>query len=277
MLSNLREEVKAAAQESKIIAGFNIFGAEDAIGVIRAAVKRNAPVFLMINKDALKLMPMKSWIDMLKPMIESLPVSIGVHLDHCSCPDTVIEGIKSGFSSVMYDGSQLPIEENIYNIRRVIEEASRYDVAVEGEIGSVPYEDIPGRAKDICTEPMELERFSDEGQMDWIAVAIGQVHRMQTRDSKISFTSLRELERHTEKPLVIHGGSGISEEDLFRLKNTGVGKINVGTALRIPFFKTLQREIKENPFVYDRDVLFEKPTLAVEIAADKILSILGFE
>jgi fructose/tagatose bisphosphate aldolase len=85
------------------------------------------------------------------------------------------------------------------------------------------------------------------------------------------------LERHTEKPLVIHGGSGISEEDLFRLKNTGVGKINVGTALRIPFFKTLQREIKENPFVYDRDVLFEKPTLAVEIAADKILSILGFE
>ena len=277
MISNLRRQVQAAACESKIIAGFNIFGAEDAIGIIRAATKRNAPVLLMINKDALELMPMKSWIDMLKPMIEESPVPIGIHLDHCSNPDRVIEGIRAGFSSVMYDGSQLPIEENIKNIRRVAEVAKAYDTVLEGEIGSVPYADIPGRAMDMFTEPEELKRFSEEGEMDWIAVAIGQVHRMQTASSKINFDSLSELEKCTDKPLVIHGGSGISDENIIRLKDYKIGKINIGTALRIPFFKTLQNELKENPFIYDRGVLFERPTLAVENTTDKILTLLGYE
>lgn len=276
MISNLKDEVQRAAEGNTIVAGFNIFGSEDAQGVIAAAEKCNAPVFLMINKDALEAMPMQSWVDMLKPMIDGCKVKIGVHLDHCSDVDKVISGIKAGFSSVMYDGSQLPLEKNIQNIQQVAAVARAYDVTLEGEIGSVPYADIPGRAKDIYTSPEDLTRFAGEGNMDWIAIAIGQVHRLRSCVAQVNFESLARLQGCTNKPLVIHGGSGIAPEDIIKMRSSRIGKINIGTALRIPFFKALQVELKENPTVYDRGILFKKSISAVESAAEEILSILGY-
>lgn len=276
MISNLEKEVKGAAATDRIVCGFNIFGVEDAIGVVRAAEEKNAPVFLMINRDALTAMPMKSWINMLLPIIEESNVPIGIHLDHCSNVETVVEGIRAGFTSVMYDGSQLPIEENIENCRKVARVAREYGVLLEGEIGSVPYADIPGRAMDVCTEPGMLARFACEGEADWIAVAVGQTHRLHAPTSKISFDRLHTLETLAEQPLVIHGGSGISREDFSLLKKTRVGKINIGTALRIPFFKTLKEELYTNPEIYDRGILFEKPTIAVEETAKEMITLMGF-
>ena len=276
MFSNLIEEVRRAADGNTIVPGFNIFGSEDAQGVIRAAEKHGAPVMLMINRDALEAMPMQSWVDMLKPMIADSPAKVGIHLDHCSNVEQVLSAIKMGFSSVMYDGSQLPIAQNIENIRRVAETARAYGVAVEGEIGSVPYADIPDRAKDTCTSPEELTRFAREGNMDWIAVAIGQVHRLQDCTSQINFNSLMQLQTCTDKPLVIHGGSGIPHKDIAKMRNSRVGKINIGTALRVPFFKALQEEMRENPDVYDRGILFRRSISAVESVAEKMLTLLGY-
>ena len=276
MLDNLAQEVSSAADKPRILVGFNIFGAEDAVGIIRAAEKRNAPALLMINRDALKAMPMESWVNMLKPMIAATPAKIGIHLDHCSDMEVVKKAIHQGFTSVMYDGSQLPVEENIRNTNLVAEEAARYHAILEGEIGSVPYADIPGRAKDIYTSEEDLRAFAEKGRADWIAVAVGQVHRLQDKNSQVNFDALERLGKCTEKPLVIHGGSGINLEDLKRMRGTRVGKINVGTALRLSFFKTLQEEMTRNPNNYDRGVLFERPIQAVELAAERMLEYLGY-
>ncbi len=276
MLSNLIGEVQAASKSAKILAGFNIFGAEDAIAVINAAEKRSAPVMLMLNKDAVKSLPMESWVGMLLPLIKKSSVPIGLHLDHCSVVEDVLKAVSLGFSSVMYDGSQLPLEQNIENTNIVAKEAIKRGVALEGEIGSVPYSDIPGRAKDICTSSNELSDFARQGEADWIAVAVGQVHRMQVQSSVINFDSLEGFSACTDKPLVIHGGSGIKKDDIIKMLATSVGKINVGTALRMSFFKTLQEDMLVKKDNYDRAVLFEGPIKAVEKSAMDWLELLGY-
>lgn len=272
MLSNLKKEILHASKQKGVIVGFNVFGFEDSKAVIKAAERLNYPTALMINKLAIQNLPIESWAGLLLPLAEQANIPVSLHLDHCQDFKTIMKAIHSGFTSVMFDGSQFPVDENIRMTKEVVKVASCFQVSVEGEIGSVPYADIPGAAKDAVTDPNEAKKFAEQSGLDWMAVAIGQVHRLMGKTARIHFDRLKEISDSTDVPLVVHGGSGIDQRDLNELIKGKVAKMNFGTGLRIAFGETLKKSVEENPKQYDRLVLFENSVKAVEQEAINIMN-----
>ena len=249
------------------IAGFNVYGYEDAASVIRAAEELGEPVILMVNRDAEKHIPLDIIGPMLVKMAEKASVPVSVHLDHSIQIKSIEAAIRAGFSSIMFDGSQLSKEENIGITRSVVALARPHGVSVEAEIGSVAYSDPAVKAKSIYTEPEEALEFYEATKVDCLAVAVGTVHRMTTQTANIQFDRLRRIHELVKVPLVIHGSTGISDEDLKRLSASGVSKINIGTCLRMAFGKALRQAVKDNPEEFDRIKLFQLPMQAVQRAA----------
>lgn len=181
----------------------------------------------------------------------------------------------AGYTSVMYDGSQLPIEENIKNTKEIVKIARSLGITVEAEIGSVAYSD-KADIKAIYTEPEEAEYFARETEVDALAVAIGTLHRMQKQEANIQYDRLEKIISLIDTPIVIHGSTGVKDEDLIKLRNYNVGKVNIGTALRMAFYKALKSEMDLNPEVFDRTKLFKKPMEEVKKVAMEKMKLLGW-
>lgn len=276
MLVNLREMTQEAANKNCAVAGFNVFAYEDASAVIKAAEKLNAPVILMSNKDAIDYMPLEFYADMFCRLARNAKVPVCVHLDHAKSYELIVRAIKAGYTSVMYDGSQLPLEENIKNTKEIVKLAKVLNVSVEGEIGSVGYSDPNIKIKGVYTKPEEAKIFARETGVDILAVSIGNVHRMEEQGATIQYDLLKEIQEVVDVPIVIHGSTGILDEDMKKLIAYRIGKVNIGTALRMAFGHTLRKEIKEKPHAFDRLELSKAPMEAVEKAAFEKLKLLGF-
>jgi fructose-bisphosphate aldolase class II len=276
LLVDLKSLVDRAAGERKAIAAFNVFGYEDSIAVVRAAEQLGAPVILAANIPALQHMPLEYLAPILLQTAKSAAVPICVHLDHGKDYDYVAQAIRAGFTSVMFDGSQLPLEHNIEKTREIVKLARESGVSVEAEIGSVGYSDPSIKMKHEYSDPEEVKAFVDQTGIDAVAVAVGTVHRMETQTAAIDFERLARIQSKVDIPLVIHGSTGVGDDDLRRLTTHRVGKINIGTAIRMAFGKTLREEILQHPDVFDRIRLFQKPMQAVQESAVNKLKILGF-
>ena len=263
--------VAQAASKNQIIAGFNVFGYEDALAVIHAAQRVNAPVLLMVNRDARERMEIEHWAALLGSLADAASVPVGIHLDHCTQPDIIPRAIASGFTSVMYDGSKLPSEQNLQTSETLAQLAHEKNVLLEVELGTVPYND-KGETQICLTDPEEAKRMQAETNADWLAVSVGNIHRLTGQKVHISFPVLQTIEQACTLPLVIHGSSGIVEEELQQLRHTHVGKMNFGTVLRQAFGNTLRKEMQENPNEFDRLKLFAKPIEQVEQKAYSIIS-----
>ncbi len=277
MLINMSECVKAASQTDRIVPGFNVFGYEDASALINAAEKFNAPVILMSNSDAVEHMDPSHSAALYRSLAEAAEIPVVVHLDHAKTIDLISHSIEAGYTSVMYDGSDLPLNENIENTKRVMEIAAKYDVSVEAELGSVPYTDRNEEVKSILTSPEEAGIFTSEVPVDALAVAAGSLHRMQTQSVKLDFQRIAAIQSNTDVPLVIHGFSGIIDADVKELRLTNVGKVNIGTVLRLVFGKSLKSELSFRPDEYDRVKLFKEPMKAVQDAAEEKFRLLGWK
>lgn len=275
MLVNFKTMLDEAAEKQYAIAGFNVFGYEDAAGVVKAAEELNTPVILMTNKVAVDHMPVEILGTILCKIAEQAKVPVSVHLDHAKDHGLVARAIKAGFSSVMYDGSQLPLNENIRNTVEVVKFAHACGVSVEAEIGSVGYSDQPDQNLAVYTEASEAKIFSEETGVDALAVAIGTVHRMQVQEAKLQFDRLEEIQTIVKTPLVIHGASGIKNEDLSRLATYRVAKINLGTTLRMAFGNSLRQEMMDQPQEFDRIKLFKNPMIKVQEEAKNKMILLG--
>ena len=267
-----KDFIEEAARESHIIAGFNVFGYEDAQAVIRAAEQENVPVLLMLNRDARNTMEIEHWAALLCSLAWKAAVPVGVHLDHCTEPDVIGRAIESGFTSVMYDGSEQPLEENIRVTEMLVRQAHQAGVFVEAELGSVPYSD-QGQTEVRLTDPDEASAMQRTG-VDWLAVSVGNIHRLPVQKAALQFPVLERIEQKCSLPLVIHGSSGIPEADILRLRGSRVGKMNFGTALRQTFGNGLRRELALHPVEFDRLRLFQKPVEAMERQARRIIALL---
>ena len=275
MLTDFRQIVRDAANGDHAIAGFNVFGYEDVVSVVAAAEELNVPVIVMTNKLAVESMPVESWGYIINRIAEQAKVPVCIHLDHTKDIDLIKRAIKSGYTSVMFDGSQLPFEENIDKTRKVAELAYSKGVIVEAEIGSVAYTDTSVKTPGIYTDPNEAEAFAEQTGLDWLAVAIGTIHRMQTKGVNIRYDLLEEIGSRVKTPLVIHGSSGLTDFDLRKISKYNVGKFNIGTTLRMAFVNALHDEIIKEPREYDRPLLFRKPMMAVQEEAKRMLLLLG--
>ena len=275
MISNLKDILLPAREQGYAVACFNVFGFEDSRAVIDAAESRNASVILSINLDMREFMTMDQIIGMLKPMAESSKVPVCLHLDHTYEVDVVKQAIDTGFTSVMFDGSQLPISENISCVRDVVMYAKSKGVSVEAEVGSVPYATGRDHIKSALTEVSEAVAMENEGNPDALAISIGNVHRLETGSVEINIERFNELEKALSIPLVIHGTSGIVDKDIRLLSERDVAKFNVGTVLRKRFGSSLRSTLESNPELFDRLSIMQKVIPDLKETATKVIKLLG--
>ena len=275
MISNLKDILLPAREQGYAVACFNVFGFEDSRAVIDAAESRNASVILSINLDMREFMTMDQIIGMLKPMAESSKVPVCLHLDHTYEVDVVKQATDTGVTSVMFDGSQLPISENISCVRDVVMYAKSKGVSVEAEVGSVPYATGRDHIKSALTEVSEAVAMENEGKPDALAISIGNVHRLETGSVEINIERFNELEKALSIPLVIHGTSGIVDKDIRLLSERDVAKFNVGTVLRKRFGSSLRSTLESNPELFDRLSIMQKVIPDLKETATKVIKLLG--
>ena len=275
MISNLKDILILAQDEGYAVACFNVFGYEDARAVVDAAEARNASVILSINLDMRQFMPMEQIIGMLRPMAENAQVPVCLHLDHTYEIDTVKEAVDTGFNSVMFDGSQLPISENIAAIRDIVSYAHPKGVSVEAEVGSVPYSSGRDQIKSTITEVSEALAMEEQGQPDALAISIGNVHRLESGSVAIDLVRYNELEKALSLPLVIHGTSGLEDKDIQMLALRQVAKFNVGTILRKSFGNSLRTTLESDPDFFDRITIMQKVIPDLRATATQVIHLLG--
>lgn len=259
----------------KCIAGFNVYGYEDAAAVISAACTIKCPVILMVNVPASEHMPVPVIGVLLAKMAETAEVPVCVHLDHATSIEKIELACGSGFTSVMFDGSQLPYEKNVQLTRKVCMFAHKAGLSVEAEIGSVGYTDPAIKAKTIFTDPDEASAFYKATGVDALAVSVGTTHRQTTQNARIQFDRLDEIMTATDAAIVIHGASSVTDGELTELARRGVRKINLGTCLRKAFDETLWHAVKEADEQQDRIKLFRPCMEAVRQEALKKLRLIN--
>ena len=274
MLSTLAYALQMAERGGRGLAAFNVFGYEDAAAVVHAAEKQARPVALMANKDAVAHMGIPVLACILRHVAQEAEVPVCVHLDHATELGTIQEAIAHGFTSVMFDGSQLTFEKNAELTCKVLDMAGPAGVSVEAEIGAVGYSDPSLVFKPRYTEPEEAEAFYRAAPVDALAVAVGTVHRMVAQEAALQFQRLKAIHTLVKVPLVIHGATGVPDQDLGKLVRCGAGKINLGTTLRLAFGRELRRQILDNPEEYDRIKLFGPCMEAVEEKAAQKLRLI---
>lgn len=275
MLVHLKELVQEASRSDYAVPAFNVFGYEDAVAVVRAAEEAEAPVILATNLAAVNHMPFPFIAPVLIEVAKAANVPVCLHLDHGKDYDYVAAAIAHGYTSVMFDGSQLPLEENIRQTKAIVKMAAEHGVSTEAEIGSVGYSDPAMGMKHAYSDPEEVRIFVEETGVDAVAVSIGTVHRMEEQGADIDFGLLHQIEARVPTPLVLHGSTGVRDDDLRRLATSRIAKVNIGTALRMAFGKTLRSEVAENPDQFDRIQLFQQPMEAVKQTALQKFSLLG--
>lgn len=266
MRANLTELLNHARLKNVAVPCFNIFGYEDALAVVKAAESCNAPVILATNKDMVEFAGLRYLAGMLNTLAEQSTAKVCVHLDHCYDDEVARQAIDEGYHSVMFDGSQLPLEENIIRSKAIVEYAHKAGVSVEGEIGSVPYSEGRAHIRSELTEPSQAHTYSVESGVDAVAVSVGNVHRLTDSTTPIEFDRLALIREVVTQPLVIHGTSGIKEADIQKLASTSISKFNIGTKLRQVFGQSLRSTLAENPAMFDRLQIMKKimPNLQAE-------------
>lgn len=275
MLVNLNQVLQPALEGGYAVACFNVFGYEDALAVVEAAEARNASVILSINLDMVEFMPMRNIVSVFRPLAESASVPVCLHLDHNYEIDTVKSAIDHGFSSVMFDGSQKPIMDNITGVLSVVEHARQKNVSVEAEVGSVPYAKGRDYIKSALTNVDEALLMVEQGKPEAIAISVGNIHRIENSYVDINFERFDELEKVIKIPLVIHGTSGIKPEDIRVLARRNVCKFNIGTCLRQRFGSALRNTLSSDHQLFDRLTIMKQIIPELSNEAGKMIELLG--
>lgn len=231
MLVNMRDLLADAEQGNYAVGSFSVANMEMVLGVLKAAKELDAPVILQIAEVRLKQSPLEIIGPLMVAAAENADTPVAVHFDHGKTLEKIEQALDLGFTSVMFDGSHLPLDENIAMTKKVMAMAEEYDAAVEAEIGCVGGSE--DGSEDIainCTKPEDAVRFESETGVDALAIAIGNAHGNYKSTPKLRFDILQKVEQMTHTPLVLHGGTGISPEDFVNCSKTGIKKINIATA-----------------------------------------------
>ena len=247
MLVNMRDLLADAEDGNYAVGSFSVANMEMVLGVLKAAKELNAPIILQIAEVRLKQSPLEVIGPLMVAAAENADTPVAVHFDHGKTIEKISQALEIGFTSVMFDGSHLPLDENIKVTNQVAEIAREYDAAVEAEIGCVGGSE--DGSEDIainCTKPADAVRFEKEADIDALAIAIGNAHGNYKETPKLRFDILKEVDELTDTPLVLHGGTGISPEDFVKCSKTGIKKINIATATFDSVEKTVADSYKKN-------------------------------
>lgn len=235
MLHNFNEMLRAARMRGYAVGSFNAYNYETMKGAVLAAQRLDQPVIIAFGAKYCSNMSLEEAYATAASLAEGHGVRVCLHLDHCPDMPVVFRAIRSGFSSVMYDGSALPFEENLSNTARVCDVAHSCGVSVEAELGSLAATESSheGSLEDmeVHTSPAAAKSFVEKSGCDALAVSVGTVHGLYTGAPNIRIDILKEINAALGIPLVLHGGSGIPEDMIRACIANGIAKINVNTEI----------------------------------------------
>lgn len=245
----LLDYLKKAQKEKWAIGQFNFSTFDQLRGILEAARKLNSPVILGTSEGESKFLGLEEILALVEISKNKYGVCAFLNLDHGKDLDWIKRAIDFGYSAVHYDGSALPLEENIKYAKKVVNYAHQNKVLVEGELGYIRGESKlhKGKAKiekEDLTLPTEVEKFIKETKVDSLAIAIGNIHGVYAKMPKLDFKRLNEINKITKSFLVLHGGSGIPNAEIKKAIKFGVVKININTEIRAVWKESLKKILK---------------------------------
>ncbi|WP_419740399.1 class II fructose-bisphosphate aldolase [Ruegeria sp.] len=272
-LVTLKDVLQPAYEQGYAVGGLVTLGWEDMRAYVAAAEAENAPVILQAGPSCREHTPLPILGKMFRHLAEGVSVPVVAHLDHGYTYEDCKIALDSGFTSLMFDGSRKPLQQNIDETAAIAEMAHAAGISCEGEIGFVGYS---GGEGSNGTDPEEAAQFARETGVDAMAISVGNVHLQQNKEGGLDEDRIARIDALTEVPLVIHGGSGVPVEQRTRLaKGTSICKFNIGTELRMAFGNALRDAVKSDPERFDRVTILKETHDPVEAAARTVISAFG--
>ncbi|MFH9709271.1 ketose-bisphosphate aldolase [Streptomyces luteogriseus] len=256
-LTTTGELVTSAAAARSAVASFNVITLEHVEAVIAGAESADAPVVLQVSENAVKfrggrLLPLARAA---VAAAEHAAVPVALHLDHVQSDALLHQAADAGFSSVMYDAARLPYAENLAATRAAVDRAHAQDLWIEAELGQIGGKNgrppLDAHAPGARTDPDEARVFVADSGVDALAVAIGSSHAMTTRTAALDHALLKRLSAALDVPLVLHGSSGVPDDELTAAVAGGITKVNIGTALNIALTGAIRDFLAERPEAVD--------------------------
>jgi len=277
------KEMLQKAQKGKYAVGaFNANNMEIIQAIVEASEEERSPVIIQASQGAIKYAGLDMIVAMVRSIAEKTSIPIALHLDHGTDYFQNILCLRAGFTSLMYDGSALPFDENVAMTKKVVEMAHVCNIPVEAEIGQVgkmDTSDEPGVArekiKEFMAKPEDAEKFVQMTKVDILAPAVGTIHGCREPIAKLDIPRIEKIRDLTGVPLVLHGASGASDEELKKGIAAGICKVNIDTRIRMAFTNTIRKILTENPEEIDpRKALKPAMEAAKEVIKGRI-KILG--
>ncbi|WP_170372534.1 class II fructose-bisphosphate aldolase [Ruegeria arenilitoris] len=272
-LVTLKDVLQPAYEQGYAVGGLVTLGWEDMRAYVGAAEAENAPVILQAGPSCREHTPLPVLGKMFRYLAENASVPVVAHLDHGYTFEECKIALDSGFTSLMFDGSRKPLQQNIDETAGIAEMAHAAGISCEGEIGFVGYSGGEGSAG---TDPDEAATFAAQTGVDAMAISVGNVHLQQNKEGGLDKDRIRRIQAVTSVPLVIHGGSGVPVEQRARLaRETAICKFNIGTELRMAFGAALREAVNRDPDRFDRVTILKETHDPVEAAARAVIRAFG--
>ncbi len=270
-------EILAYAHEAHFAIGaFNADNMEMLQAIVEAAEEERAPVILQVSEPTIRYAGLTLPAAMVKAIAAEVSIPVVLHLDHGMSFEQNVHALRAGFTSLMFDGSRRPYEENVAITRRVVEMAHIAGIPVEAELGKVLQ---AGASADevaaAMTDADQAVDFVRRTGCDALAVAVGSIHAMTDRQAELDLERVRAIHERVEMPLVLHGASGVKHDDVQAAIELGVCKVNVATYLKQGFVGTLREELAAAPHEVDFRTLFLAPREAAKERVREKLRLFG--
>ncbi len=252
MYTTSKEMLLKAQQGGYAVGAFNAENMEMIRAIIAAAEELKAPVMIQTTPGTVRYASLETFAAIVKAEAEKVSVPVCLHLDHGESYEMAVKAIQVGYSSVMIDGSKLSLEENIELSKRVADVGRACGVPVEAELGRVGGKEDDTESKDSAyTDPQEAKRFVEETGVDSLAIGIGTAHGVYKVKPVLNTQRISEVKEVVDVPLVLHGSSGLSDEDVRDCVKRGMCKVNFATELRQEYLKATRKLLNEDDTVID--------------------------
>lgn len=249
---NTDEMLKDAKRNHYAIGAFNIENMEFAQAVIWAAAEVNSPIILQTSENTLKYGSPELFRAIVDTIAKEVTIPVAIHLDHGTTFKSVESCINADYRSVMFDGSMMCYIDNVETTSRLVKKCRPRGISVEAELGAISgKEGAPTESTELYTDPLTAVEFVKETSVNSLAVSIGTVHGLYKTEPKLDYNRLKTLNELLDIPLVLHGASGLNDEQLRNCITCGISKINIATDLRIAWTDTMKKYMFENPQIFD--------------------------
>jgi len=283
MLVHLSELLKNSQEKKYTLGAFNIENLETTLGVVRAAVAKESPIILQVSETSIKYAGLKAITSIVQTIssVEAGTIPIALHLDHGKTFRSVAECIRAGFSSIQMDASDMPFMENVILTKQAVDFAHRKNVLVQGELGIVKglEEMSQEERKKMMTKPEEAADFVEKAGVDCLAVAVGNVHRiikMRKGNPGLDLERLEAIHKLIPKtPLVLHGASGLPQDQIKAGMEHGIRIINIDTELRMSFTNALRDTLMDDPQIFDPRELLTPSIQAIQRVVEAKVEMFG--